>query len=740
MARYIATSGSYFEPFTYEQLAAPVQQATEAVNTTADAYDQMNLEASALEEYLQREPNDSRAREMYNTYMKQLNSLQDELWNNGYSAAARRNLTAARKGYASNIVRLQKAITDRQERSKEYWDTVHKNPDMVMGFDPGAANLDKYLENDLYGHDYYSYNGQDLMNSVGVDAKARVSELLRNPKYQNDVPGYITRFVTNGATSEEVEKAKLLTDAVLAGTVSRESLEGNDSIEAILASTLLSHLDATGATTGENGNISQEQFNRLVNYGKKGLSQAIGKTEQKDLEDKVWELQAQRDLENYKASLKAGTNAAANRGYVLNDISAYSSSSNASEEAKFLDDNFIAPFKDPIITHDGKEINNPADAALILRQFGGENFANVWGADPSDPVGEGKYNNGVSAQKIKIEELEQSDFDVKATTSPYIVKVRNNKDRWVVSDALTEKFNKDITEYRGRLDEWKKNNPNIDLEKLAISVNDRKKMKEAFNIPEEVPEQYIPYILQTMMSSGRKTPATIADAQMGKAREAYADNLIAAYALAPKTKKGKVPKTDESAIFEVDENGVISQEGKQSLGDVLGVKSEGKSLVTSNKTIEQIYMFPEDLEINRVRFTVGGKQYAVNPAMFGNLLDYQISKLKEPVKDLMLPLTNPVEAMMMPGYIEEAWSKRAQEYIGNYMRMTLPGSDGQSDWIRPRDIVENPDLRDELRRAVTQYMNDVIAGARDTMMLQNEQVRGDNSDKAVGYNDFYFAD
>ena len=67
MARYIATSGSYFEPFTYEQLAAPLQQATEAVNTTADAYDQMNLEASALEEYLQREPNDSRAREMYNT-------------------------------------------------------------------------------------------------------------------------------------------------------------------------------------------------------------------------------------------------------------------------------------------------------------------------------------------------------------------------------------------------------------------------------------------------------------------------------------------------------------------------------------------------------------------------------------------------------------------------------------------------------------------------------------------------
>ena len=309
MARYIATSGSYFEPFTYEQLAAPVQQATEAVNTTADAYDQMNLEASALEEYLQREPNDSRAREMYNTYMNQLGALQDELWNNGYSAAARRNLTAARQGYASNIVRLQKAITDRQARSKEYWDTAHKNPDMVMGFDPGAANLDKYLENDLYGQDYYSYSGNDFMNAVGADAKARVSELLRDPKYQKDVPGYITRFMTSGATSAEVEGAKQIVDAVLSGTMSRESLEANNSVEAILASTLLSHLDSSGASTGKNGNISKEQFDRLVNYGKAGLSQAIGKTEPKDLEDVIFnsnlEFESWKKKQDYSAKLAA---------------------------------------------------------------------------------------------------------------------------------------------------------------------------------------------------------------------------------------------------------------------------------------------------------------------------------------------------------------------------------------------------------------------------------------------------
>lgn len=313
MAKYIATSGSYFEPFTYDQLVAPVQQATDAMNTTADAYDEMNLEANALEEYLKKEPNDSRARDMYDSYMTQLNNLQNELWNNGYSAAARRGLTSARQGYASNIVRLQKAITDRQARSKEYWDTRHKNPDMIMGSDPGLSGLDNYLNDDLYGQNYFSYNGADFMNAMAADAKARAAEYLSMGEVQRnpELFGYLFRIERDGFTNDEVNRAVAAARNKMTG-VSDADYNNLDGASKILADTLISGINQTGAVRGQN--VSEDEFDRFFDYGMRGLSQGVGKPTVKQYEDVIGktnlEFEDWKRRQGYSAQLKAAEAAA----------------------------------------------------------------------------------------------------------------------------------------------------------------------------------------------------------------------------------------------------------------------------------------------------------------------------------------------------------------------------------------------------------------------------------------------
>ena len=203
MPKYIATSSSYFKPFSYDELVKPLAQMAEAQNAVADNYDKISMESEGLRRYITDNPEDSMAKELYDDYMSKLTTLQDNLWNNGYNAQARRDLSAARAGYASDITRIAQAVKSRQERSKAYWDIKSKNPDMIMGRDPGTYGLNPYLTNDNFGQDYYTYSGESFMKEVGADAAARANEMLNDPRVVKDprLVGYLQRITRDGFTS-----------------------------------------------------------------------------------------------------------------------------------------------------------------------------------------------------------------------------------------------------------------------------------------------------------------------------------------------------------------------------------------------------------------------------------------------------------------------------------------------------------------------------------------------------------
>ena len=313
MPKFLVTSGSYFQPFTYDELSKPIMQTVEAHNAAQDAYDQLSMETSALGRYITENPDDVNAKRMYDSYLAKLNSLQDNLWNNGYNAATRRDLASARAGYASDITRLQAAIKARQERSQEYWKTRHEHPDMIMGRDPGESGLDNYLFNDLYGRDYYSYSGNDFAKMVGAEASARASEMLNDPQVKKNpmLVGYLQMIERDGFTNKQVDDAYAAVRNAVAGDVS--SVANLDFATGILANVLMSNLESSGAK----GNVSQDEFNRLLDYGKIGLSQAVGKTKVSTVADLQWAEQQKiaRENERYQHQLNlAAMKAAARNG------------------------------------------------------------------------------------------------------------------------------------------------------------------------------------------------------------------------------------------------------------------------------------------------------------------------------------------------------------------------------------------------------------------------------------------
>lgn len=311
MPKFLVTSGSYFQPFTYDELSKPVVQTVEAHNAAQDAYDQLSMETSALGRYITENPDDVNAKRMYDSYLAKLNSLQDNLWNNGYNAATRRDLASARAGYASDITRLQAAIKARQERSQEYWKTRHEHPDMIMGRDPGESGLDNYLFNDLYGRDYYSYSGNDFAKMVGAEASARASEMLNDPQVKKNpmLVGYLQMIERDGFTNKQVDDAYAAVRKAITGDMS--GVANLDFATGILANVLMSNLESSGAK----GNVSQDEFNRLLDYGKIGLSQAVGKTKVSTVADLQWAEQQKiaRENERYQHQLNLAAMKAASR-------------------------------------------------------------------------------------------------------------------------------------------------------------------------------------------------------------------------------------------------------------------------------------------------------------------------------------------------------------------------------------------------------------------------------------------
>ena len=631
MPKYLVTSGSYFQPFTYDELAKPVAQAAEIHRATQDTYDEISLEAEALRRYIEQEPNDSNARKMYDSYMTKLSDLQNNLWSNGYNAQTRRDLSAARAGYASDINRLGTAIQTRQQRSAEYWKTRHDHPDMIMGNDPGTDSLDLYLADDLHGQNYYTYSGLEFMNQVGTDAKARANEMLNDPEITRDprAVGYLKRISRDGFTSYEVQEASDAVDRYLAGDAS--ALAGLDGPQSILANILVSHLESTGAVPGEGGNVSPEEYRRLVRYGKAGLSQAIGKTSVDYMGDKAWEEAQKRSYARYVKSLEqpevppqsvpdtwtetiVGSESDKIRRQTARELGLRTKIGGRDKQEKQL------------IADDGTVTYNSVDSsqAVYSERIGEESMA-VLGFDlRRDPNGILPDRWATQKKFLQGQTIDDNGvlYDTRYNTKINKVQVRRagSDEQWGVDADLTDYYNRKRKEFEDTEKYYKEHNPEI-YKRAKVDPDDQARLAKKRDLGEFVPLDI--YQAAAMSSSASTGIADYTASTVFRKDKDPGENLTkvgtALYNSFNTDKKGNIVAPDNWRAFNGNA-GYIHEMTKDGVVKPEAVSNPEKIFTTKDGAITNIAAITIDPSAIRngylVVHTGGNSKYAVDYTMF----------------------------------------------------------------------------------------------------------------------------
>lgn len=737
MPKFLVTNGSYFQPFTYDELAKPIMQTVEAHNAVQDAYDQLSMETSALGRYITDNPGDANAKTMYDSYLAKLNSLQSNLWNNGYNAATRRDLASARAGYASDITRLQAAIKARQERSKEYWDARHKNPDLITGADPGTSGLDAYLADDKYGQNYFSYSGRQFMEEVGTDAKARASEMLRDPRIvkDSDAVGYLTRITQDGFTNAEVDAASMAVRAAMNGDASL--LLSLDPASAILANVLTSHIESTGAA----GKISASEMNRLLDYGYSGLSQAVGSRKDTPMEDKVWTFNKELELARRKADIDVdkyrrqkeidnggtdnGDENPNERGYETNAAYQRLLSKTAQKTSDEMYDAFHKNFKDesgndksvPIkLPNNGLIVANNATEATnaiynndarkrILEEMGldvalkGYNLFRTNGGRQYSS--DGHFRTGdLSRNEEKELGLKPGDIAVQE----YV----NGK--WVLNPGYTKAFNRGRDEYSAYIQKTKELNSDLKLSDYTLLPDQVEKLRKEHPGMENVPfEDLETAILREEVDQLSVAPQLVGTGQeYDDARQRYARLIDDFYA----GLSGAEGLGDSSigAFHKVGKGGYdYNDKGETNKASVFTLTKDGH---IDPNCISSIYMLPQDINGNDTKLRIrvldkngNGTDWVVSSKMFGPTVSAAVNNpaFVTAMQYVTMPISDSTGIFSSSDSDSAAWAVGALNVLGN----RYPSLD--DDYPTAKDILRNDVLYNSYISAVNSYVQDYLS-------------------------------
>jgi len=668
MAKYLVTSGSYFQPFTYDELAKPVMQAAEMHRATQDAYDQYNMEAEALRHYLETEPDDSNARRMYESYMTKLQNLQNNLWSNGYNAQTRRDLAAARAGYASDITRLGTAIELRQKRSEDWGNYRREHPDAIMGTDPGLDSLDEYLKNDRYGSDFFVTSGNQLAQDVAADLQARGQELMSKPELMDmNLPGYYFLRTNNGFTNEQVNTAMDAVRAYWNGD-GGEAMASLDPITKIAADTIKYHLDKTGASS----NVAADEFGRALDFAAYGASQGVGQPKDERLENKQWDYQmrdwlaAQDDNRTFNNWYKQQMvehpewfdedgNRIQTVGTDYTDASQYptqflyTEGPNVTKQLNALRSAFgdISP-ENPIryTTADGDKF---ASSWTEVYDWLHDDEASGWvrkeyGFDLDVLPGRGKQQratvtgtvDGVKVSyDIMTDKMSKDDIALAAqqgvTLDKDDVAIRqigsDGKARLDVEE--TRRYNAARKRHEGYMEE-KITQLNKDNDLSSITSVDLSDFKRKQGIDMRVPADYVETVLALREGFGvEKLPTLVASSDIKK-QKSYALELLSS------ANKNSLKPNSPFAIYRIDrETGAVDYKNPvKSIGEVLYVDNGGE-LSGNSGGLTSVEALPRDISTGRpedaygkLRVTTGKGTFLVDPRMFDSFVSDNVALQK----------------------------------------------------------------------------------------------------------------
>ena len=200
MANYSLAVGTQFQPFTYQELMAPVAASTEAHMKSEQELSGLQATSANLRNRALAEPNEEWSKK-YLEYADYLDNAANTLATQGLSPNVRNQLLQARKDYFNYVAPAQQALA-KQQAITEYQFKQDPSKRMVFGDLPTIQQLIANPELNPVG-----YSGSDVYGSAlktgQSAAKKKVREYI---KHSPSLAGYIEQWKEVGYKQGDIER------------------------------------------------------------------------------------------------------------------------------------------------------------------------------------------------------------------------------------------------------------------------------------------------------------------------------------------------------------------------------------------------------------------------------------------------------------------------------------------------------------------------------------------------------
>lgn len=171
MARIFSAT---FTPYTYEQYATPVREATAYHQKIQDQYDAALLEAYKLNSMLDQQ-NDPESWKLYNDTVKTVYDMANYLNTKGLDANAQANLMKVRM-QSQNIFDINAAINRKQEAIKSFMNSANGQNPRYIGIRPEETSVDDWRGGKT--PDLFGVNGEQVSQYIENATKNVTSQLF----------------------------------------------------------------------------------------------------------------------------------------------------------------------------------------------------------------------------------------------------------------------------------------------------------------------------------------------------------------------------------------------------------------------------------------------------------------------------------------------------------------------------------------------------------------------------------
>lgn len=268
MANYSLIANSTFQPFTYQELSAPLERQELYQEKLAEEYDKLSTQADVLEAMgaNDRDKN-SGAYNRYKAYSDSLRKEADDLYKFGLNTESRQRLTDLRRKYNTEIVPIQNAWSKREKEADDQMKASLQNPSLMFTRDARNTTLDDYLRNPQGG--YGVINGANITAQMATMAKNLEKQVRSGDTTIENIDPYTYNYIRKYGLDANMIRdwrnnptlSKMFEQVMQSNGVTPEALQNSANMQNIIDK-------STGyAEMGMWNAIGEDKAQQIENYG-----------------------------------------------------------------------------------------------------------------------------------------------------------------------------------------------------------------------------------------------------------------------------------------------------------------------------------------------------------------------------------------------------------------------------------------------------------------------------------------